>query len=180
MKILVVGLDRVSPDRLLGDDRLDNLRRLMDAGTFGLLVGATSGDYESFRDDLVREEWAVARLVELGPEFDDARTLDEAVGGLLDALDGDTIILVVGREGAVAGAFILAGPGLPALGPVDGAHLGDFAPALRGLSSGGTPVPLRDGSPLEALASAELVAFGGAEEDEELVRERLRGLGYIG
>lgn len=180
MKILVVGLDRVSPDRLFGDESLNNLRRLMDAGTFGLLEGATPGDYETLRDGLGRGGWAVARFVEFGTEADDRHALDEEVGGLLDALDEETTILVVDREEAGVTAFILAGPGLPSLGPVDGARLADIAPALRGLATGDAPIPPRDGSPLAGLATAEVVAFGGPEEEEELVRERLRGLGYIG
>jgi predicted AlkP superfamily phosphohydrolase/phosphomutase len=37
MKILVVGLDCATPELLFGDDRLTNLRRLMDAGCYGRL-----------------------------------------------------------------------------------------------------------------------------------------------
>lgn len=39
MKILVVGLDCAAPERLFGDDRLENVRRLMDVGTYGRLKG---------------------------------------------------------------------------------------------------------------------------------------------
>jgi predicted AlkP superfamily phosphohydrolase/phosphomutase len=37
MKILVVGLDCAAPELLLGDERLTNVRRLMDAGCYGRL-----------------------------------------------------------------------------------------------------------------------------------------------
>jgi predicted AlkP superfamily phosphohydrolase/phosphomutase len=37
MKILVVGLDCAAPELLLGDERLGNVRRLMDAGCYGRL-----------------------------------------------------------------------------------------------------------------------------------------------
>jgi predicted AlkP superfamily phosphohydrolase/phosphomutase len=37
MKILVVGLDCAAPELLFGDERLENFRRLMDAGAFGRL-----------------------------------------------------------------------------------------------------------------------------------------------
>src|SRR5262249_30431069 len=37
MKILVIGLDCAAPELLLGDDRLENLRRLMEAGCHGRL-----------------------------------------------------------------------------------------------------------------------------------------------
>ena len=37
MKMLVIGLDCAAPELLLGDERLTNFRRLMDAGCFGRL-----------------------------------------------------------------------------------------------------------------------------------------------
>src|SRR4051794_11493681 len=37
MKTLVIGLDCAAPELLLGDDRLENLRRLTDAGCYGRL-----------------------------------------------------------------------------------------------------------------------------------------------
>ncbi len=37
MKLLVIGLDCAAPELLLGDERLTNLRRLMDAGCYGRL-----------------------------------------------------------------------------------------------------------------------------------------------
>ena len=37
MKILVIGLDCAAPEILLADERLTNLRRLMQAGCYGRL-----------------------------------------------------------------------------------------------------------------------------------------------
>src|SRR3954451_5311289 len=37
MKTLVIGLDGAAPEVLFGDDRLQNIRRLMDAGCWGRL-----------------------------------------------------------------------------------------------------------------------------------------------
>ena len=37
MKILVIGLDCATPELLLGDERLENIRRLMDGGCYGRL-----------------------------------------------------------------------------------------------------------------------------------------------
>jgi predicted AlkP superfamily phosphohydrolase/phosphomutase len=37
MKILVIGLDGATPELLFGDERLDNFRRLMEAGCYGRL-----------------------------------------------------------------------------------------------------------------------------------------------
>jgi predicted AlkP superfamily phosphohydrolase/phosphomutase len=39
MKICVIGLDSATPEVVFQDERLTNLRRLMDAGLFGLLQG---------------------------------------------------------------------------------------------------------------------------------------------
>jgi predicted AlkP superfamily phosphohydrolase/phosphomutase len=75
------------------------------------------------------------------------------------------------------GCFILAAPGLPLAGPVEGTHLLDMAPTL--LELGGYDVPpsmqgrsLLGGQPL--VAASSLPADG-----EEIVRQRLSGLGYI-
>jgi predicted AlkP superfamily phosphohydrolase/phosphomutase len=78
------------------------------------------------------------------------------------------------------GAFVLASPHLPPMGEVEDARLLDIAPTL--LELGGYP-------PLPGAGGKSLVAGrgegpgGGADaaiDDDELVRERLRGLGYIG
>src|SRR5262249_1715580 len=37
MKILIIGIDGLSLERIVADERLDNFRRLMDAGVFGKL-----------------------------------------------------------------------------------------------------------------------------------------------
>ena len=76
------------------------------------------------------------------------------------------------------GAFILAAPGLPPSGEVEGAHLLDMAPALLELSGYDVPESMRGGPNPSALASP--TAAGYSEEGEALVRERLSGLGYIG
>ncbi|QEH38442.1 Type I phosphodiesterase / nucleotide pyrophosphatase [Aquisphaera giovannonii] len=76
------------------------------------------------------------------------------------------------------GAFILAGAGVPALGPVEDAKLLDLAPTLLHLA--GRPAP--EGLPGRSLvdAAAPTDRPGPTVEDEEaLVRERLRGLGYV-
>jgi predicted AlkP superfamily phosphohydrolase/phosphomutase len=77
------------------------------------------------------------------------------------------------------GAFVLSGSNCPALGPVEGAQLLDIPPTL--LTLGGFDVP--PGMQGRSLADAQLVISGASSErevdDEELVRARLSGLGYI-
>ena len=42
MRILVIGLDGAAPELLFGDERLVNVRRMMDAGTYGRLESVVS------------------------------------------------------------------------------------------------------------------------------------------
>lgn len=77
------------------------------------------------------------------------------------------------------GAFILAAPGAPLTGGVEGLHLLDIAPML--LQLGGYDVPdSMQGRPLvaagEPSGGSALEAFGAGEAE---IRERLKGLGYI-
>lgn len=75
------------------------------------------------------------------------------------------------------GAFILAGPNVPPLGAVEGAHLLNVAPTL--LELGGYDVPASmQGRPLLEAGAASAAAYSADGERE--VRDRLSGLGYIG
>ena len=80
------------------------------------------------------------------------------------------------------GAFILASPNLPPRGEVDGVRLLDIAPTL--LTVGGYEVPdsmqgrsIVQANPQGAGPSGE--GSGYSREDEDIVRDRLSGLGYI-
>jgi hypothetical protein len=76
------------------------------------------------------------------------------------------------------GAFVLAGPGVPARGELEGAHLLDVAPTL--LALGGYDIP-------DEMQGRNLLGDGGeaplgpglSPTDEETIRRRLSGLGYI-
>ncbi|MCC6420217.1 MAG: alkaline phosphatase family protein [Gemmataceae bacterium] len=76
------------------------------------------------------------------------------------------------------GSFILAAPGVPPLGAIDGAHLLDIAPTLLELGGYDVP-PSMQGRSLLAGGAATAGALLSAEA-EALVRDRLSGLGYIG
>jgi predicted AlkP superfamily phosphohydrolase/phosphomutase len=73
------------------------------------------------------------------------------------------------------GAFVLAGPGCPLQGEIEGAHLLDIAPTLLELAGYDVPSSMQ-GRRLTAHAPP-----AAAEEprEDELIRERLSGLGYI-
>lgn len=76
------------------------------------------------------------------------------------------------------GAFILAAPNVPALGPMTGARLLDMAPTL--LEVAGSEIP--DSFQGRSLFDGTLAAGGGSgttAAGEEIIRQRLSGLGYI-
>lgn len=79
------------------------------------------------------------------------------------------------------GAFVLAGPGVPELGELQGVRLLDVAPTL--LEHAGWDVP-EDMQGTALIRRADAVVSGRDAEDaraaDDLVRERLRGLGYLG
>lgn len=76
------------------------------------------------------------------------------------------------------GAFVLAGSGVPALGEIRRAHLLDMAPTL--LTLGGYDVPpTMQGTALIDYGAESGFGTSMSDEDEQAVRERLAGLGYI-
>jgi len=77
------------------------------------------------------------------------------------------------------GAFVLAGPGVPELGEREGAHLLDIAPTLLELAGHDVP-PGMQGRLLVRPDVAAAVAWSSPTADDDLVRERLKGLGYLG
>ena len=79
------------------------------------------------------------------------------------------------------GAFVLAGPGVPELGELQGARLLDVAPTL--LEHGGWDVPAgMQGRVLVSRGASTGVgeAVPSSPAGDDLVRERLKGLGYLG
>jgi predicted AlkP superfamily phosphohydrolase/phosphomutase len=76
------------------------------------------------------------------------------------------------------GAFILAAPNVPALGELQGAKLLDVAPTL--MEVGGYEIPDSfQGRSLFGGSLTEAQASGPSADGEEIIRQRLSGLGYI-
>lgn len=76
------------------------------------------------------------------------------------------------------GAFILAAPNVPALGELQGARLLDIAPTL--MEVGGYEIPETfQGRSLFGGSLAEATSSDLSAEGEEIIRQRLSGLGYI-
>ena len=106
--------------------------------------------------------------------------LDEQIGALFESLSDETLALVISPYGVEGqGWFILASSNNPLSGEVADVSLLEIAPTL--LELGGYPisetmqgVSLVAGKALDLLASGDL-----SDEEEQLLRERLSGLGYI-
>ena len=77
------------------------------------------------------------------------------------------------------GAFILASSNNPVRGEVSGARLLDVAPTLLELGGYDVP-PSMQGRSLVAGAALAASSAGYSEDQEDVVRGRLSGLGYIG
>jgi predicted AlkP superfamily phosphohydrolase/phosphomutase len=79
---------------------------------------------------------------------------------------------------AQLGAFILAGANIPPLGELRGAHLLDMAPTLMEVGGYGIPETFQ-GKSLFAGSLADTEGAALSSEAEEIIRQRLSGLGYI-
>jgi hypothetical protein len=194
MKVLVLEVHHPAPGPLLGDDRLANVRLLMEAGLYGLLDGPATAAAGEIRDGFARAGWRIAAIggaglagsaeirtalvrddwdfLSIADGPDDDRAFDEDLGALLGLLTGETVILIVSARGE----FVLAGPGIPPLGEVEGARPIDLAPTLLTLAGLASP-SATSGRPLVSPADVHTLSWDGAVDPAVL--ERLSGLGYI-
>jgi predicted AlkP superfamily phosphohydrolase/phosphomutase len=77
------------------------------------------------------------------------------------------------------GAFILAAPNSPLTGEVHGTHLLDIAPTLLDLGGYEIPASMQGRSLVSGSGISAARRKADSRTDEEIVRERLSGLGYI-
>jgi hypothetical protein len=138
--------------------------------------------------ELLAGEWGylqVLKRIENIPS--DLHDFDECLGTVLESIDDQTIILVLahgktGESTAPAGEtsdmFTLAAPNCLALGEYRGAHLLDIAPTLLDLAGYGVPATM-EGRSLAATCRSEKEKGSGTPSDEQLLHDRLAGLGYV-
>jgi predicted AlkP superfamily phosphohydrolase/phosphomutase len=80
---------------------------------------------------------------------------------------------------AQLGSFVLAATNNPVLGSVEGAHLLDMAPTLLELGGYDVPSSMQGRSLVAGQSLAPPKTSGFSAVEEEIVRMRLSGLGYI-
>jgi hypothetical protein len=153
MKLLAIELKGLELGAVVADERYENLRRLVEAGTFGPFAGESS-EFDGLLATAIDRRSIAA-------EGDEPSVVDAEVGALLEALDNETVVLVVATGGEAAGRwYVLAAPGTVPTGETEIVQAGDLATLVADLLS------------REATA-------GDDDDDEALIRERFSGLGYI-
>ena len=266
MKILIIGLEGIHPVALFADERLSNMRQLMELGCYGRLdnpvlpdgfsvwqclsasqipspdvslneqsghmfsiwshlqqkgqsvahIESTSkldelaGDTSQSLDQIYaesRDRFALARrylqnqesdhlqIIEVGAEIlqrlwadqfarlqDFPLFLDEQIGSLLEFLSEETVLLVLfihRAHNTIESGFILASANNPLHAEIHGAGLLDIAPTLLQLIGEDIPISMQGKSLLAGIDLEQGSADGLSQDEEELLRERLSGLGYI-
>ena len=136
-----------------------------------------SWDYIYFADHALA---GAGRTDGVGSHTTDYRlVLDDQIGRVLEMLDDQTALLVVGvpPQNTDSGFFLLAGPNCPINGEFRNASLADLAPTLLDLA--GRSIP--DGLPGRSLVAGleKRLPNEVSADHERIVLDRLAGLGYV-
>ena len=176
MKAFVVALSGLVLEDLreAGAQPSERLRWLMQIGCYGKLSGdvqpAAAAALE-IGSELTRAGMFV-QTADLPPAPADAR--ETALGELLGSLDDDTAVLLVLEAG-----YILTAPHGPVGGEMASASLADLAATLLELGKIAAPDWLRGKSFWSGAAASGADPADYSLDEEETVRKRLEGLGYI-
>jgi hypothetical protein len=204
MKILVFDLNGAKRTKLFGDERLENLRRLMDMSCFGELEGdprewnilgrheshtltlaeflaqagkdiATFEDFASLQTRLASGIWDCCQLsASFSTEAGSSDPYLDFDLGLGETLQHLSDDTLLAIIGD--NIYVLVASNNPITGYQDGSTL-DITPTILELA--GYPLPTNiEGK--SWVAGMELNTSSGLNEDEQaMLRERLSGLGYI-
>lgn len=121
--------------------------------------------------------------------------LDEQIGSVMELLDSETILLVVsensgldsqavdarpdGCDPAPCGMFLLAAPNCPLSGEFRGARSPDLVPTLLDLAGYEIPDSMPGRSLVAGMEKKSADQSFGDADSEQLIHDRLAGLGYI-
>ena len=204
MKVLVLYLQGAKRAKLFGDERLENLRRLMDLGCFGELDGnprewnilarhethtlmlpefltqadkdvAAFENFSELQSKLASGQWDYCQLTAaLHAEGGSSDPYVDFDQGLGEALQHLSDNTMILVMGE--GCFVLVAANNPISGYQNGSSL-DITPTILELA--GYPLPA-SAEGKSWVAGMELNITSGLTDDEQaLLRERLSGLGYI-
>lgn len=120
------------------------------------------------------DDWALVYLVARHSAAE-RQCFDDELGSLLESLDDDAALFILTMCNAGTN-FVLAANGVAANGAPLQISLADLASTLADL----TGVPLCDGIQGNSLRQGLESESAYSAEDEQMVYERLAGLGYIG
>ena len=124
-----------------------------------------------------------SRLVgQAAPIKDFSIFLDEQIGSLFELLSDETVLLVLLAckvNNATESAFILASANNPLHAEINSANLLDLAPTLLQLAGEDIPTSMQGKSLVAGIDLGQGFDTGLSQDEEELLRERLSGLGYI-
>jgi hypothetical protein len=205
MNVLVLNFSGAEPQTLFTDVRLENLHRLMDMGCFGELklsgewnvlarqqshtltlieffqqadkLCVDTADVVTLREKLSVGDWdylqfTAASFPADNWSADDYLHLDNDLGEVLQELGDDTAITVLGK-----GCFVLVSANNPISGEYKGGSASDIAPTLVQLA--GYPLPSTTEGASWAAGMELNSASGLTADEQEILRDRLSGLGYI-
>lgn len=181
------------------DESMPHFGRLLQVGCFGtvdasafavrdMLVGLYTQMRDAgknvFRADALalyntrqiapKDGWALVHIVTRGSVAERQR-FDDELGLLLEGLDDDTALLVLTLWNAQTN-FVLAANGVAANGAPRQISLADLAGTLAEI----TGVPISEGAHGNSLRQLLATESAYSAQDEQIVYERLAGLGYIG
>jgi hypothetical protein len=207
MKICVLGFHCDSVEVLVADESLGSLRRVMDAGLYGMLknvsgwlpfttsqtedagaqttadciseagkraiIAGQSAKLESLSSG--EQSWDYLQM--LDPDYASLSSLDAQLGMIVESMDSDTILLVIAiGEANHDGLFALAAPNCPLAGEFEGANAIDLAPTLLDLAGYKIPDNMKGKSLVAGMEKKNPAESSG---DDQLVQDRLSGLGYV-
>lgn len=204
MKILVFNLQGAKRAKLFADERLENLRRLMDMGCFGELEGdphewnvlarhdshtLTFAEFlmQAGKDVTMFDDFAALQTklesgawdcCQLNASFSTQTDSSDPYMGFDLSLAETLQHLIDDTLLAIIGEniFVLVASNNPITGYQDGSTL-DLTPTILELAGYPLPSALAGKS---WVAGMDLHATSGLNEDEQaMLRERLSGLGYI-
>ncbi len=197
MKLLMLAFDSVQLEQM------PHLAWLVGTGCYGKLDAAVDGDaaLRQVAEELTRAGKRVQALdvvsrqnLHAAQELlrsatcdavqilhasgESTESVDAELGSLFESLDQETAILILWADGSELN-FALTASASPLRGEMRTAQVADITPTLVELSGDIVPDWVT-GKSLLAFAPPVAGNGGYTRDEEEIIRERLSGLGYIG